>query len=470
MRIALFQSNSASRVVELGRGKRQQPLRQVAKVSKISKIQKDPVAQRPNISGQGMDRPVVKKATPMKYVVRTLAAAGLAVLAYLLVQALSQGRSLTVDSGRVVVSTVTEGTFEDFIPLRGRLEPRSTVYLDAIEGGRVEEIIVEDGAIVQQGDLIVRLSNTNMQLEVLSREAAVTEQLNNMRTIELQLEQNRLAHKRNLVEIDYQIVRLSRNLQRQKDLGTRNLISKADLDATQDELTYYQKRKEVTLESQATDARMQEQQLAQLRQANDQLEGSLAFARKNLDGLNVRAPLDGKLSGFNVEIGQSIEPGGRLGQVDDPDGYKLKVKIDEYYLGRVDLGQFAVLNSGRLSNELRISKIYPQVINGQFEVDMLFGDMPTDLRRGQTMQIKLTLGDPAPAKMIPNGAYYQETGGNWIFVVSPDDSEALRRTVVLGRRNTDFIEVLDGLDVGEKVITSPYTSYVGMERLSLSAD
>lgn len=417
-----------------------------------------------------MDRKIEKKTSRMQFVRIGLAIAAVAVLGYALVQTLGQGRSLSVKSQRIVVSTVTKGTFEDFIPLRGRLEPRSTVYLDAIEGGRVEEIIVEDGALVKQGDLIVRLSNTNMQLEVLSREAAVTEQLNNMRTIELQLEQNRLAHKRNLVEIDYQIVRLTRNLSRQQEMAAKNLISKADLDATQDELAYYTRRRDVTLESQSTDARMQEQQLKQLRQANDQLEASLAFARKNLDGLSIRAPLDGKLSGFNVEIGQSIEPGGRLGQVDDPEGFKLNVKIDEFYLGRVDLGQEAVMENSRTNYELRVSKIYPQVNNGQFEVDMLFDEMPASMRRGQTMQIKLTLGDPEPALMIPNGAYYQETGGNWIFVVSPDGSEAIRRSVVLGRRNTDFIEVLDGLETGEQVITSPYTSYVGMDRLGISAD
>jgi HlyD family secretion protein len=443
---------------------------QESKVATISKIQQNQSARRPNISGQSMDRRIEKKTSPWKRARWIGLVVVVAILAYLLAQALGQGRSLSVNSGRIEISSVTEGTFEDFIPLRGRLEPRSTVYLDAIEGGRVEEILVEDGALVRQGDLIVRLSNTNMQLEVLGREAAVTEQLNNMRTIELQLEQNRLAHKRNLVEIDYQIVRLSRDLERQRELVAKNLISQADFDATEDELNYYQKRREVTLESQASDARMQEQQLTQLRQANDQLEASLAFARKNLDGLNIRAPLDGKLSGFNVEIGQSIERGGRLGQVDDPEGYKLNVKIDEYYLGRIDLGQVATSENSREPHRLQISKIYPQVNNGQFEVDMLFDEMPARLRRGQTMQIKLTLGDPTPARMIPNGSYYQETGGNWIFVVSPDGGEAIRRSVVLGRRNTDFIEVLDGLDVGERVVTSPYTSYTDMDRLSLSAD
>ncbi len=302
---------------------------------------------------------------------------------------------------------------------------------------------------------------------MLGREAAVTEQLNNMRTIELQLEQNRLSHRRNLVEIDYQIVRLTRSIERQSDLAAQNLVSQSTVDDLQDELDYYEARREVTLESQATDMRLQQQQLRQLREAGDQLQAGLTFARDNLEDLSVRAPVAGRLSGFNIEIGQSIERGGRLGQIDDPDGYKLNVRIDEFYLGRVDLEQVAIAEQGRNDYELRVTKIYPQVNNGQFEVDMIFGEDPDGLRRGQTMQVRLTLGDNSDAILIPNGSYYQETGGNWIFVVSPDGSEAVRRTVQLGRRNTDFIEVLDGLEPGERVITSPYTSFVGMDRLKL---
>ena len=309
---------------------------------------------------------------------------------------------------------------------------------------------VVDGAIVAAGDPIARLSNTNLQLEVLGREAAVTEQLNNMRTIELQLEQNRLSHKRNLVEIDYQIIRLNRSIERQRDLATRNLVSQSTVDELQDELDYYINRREVTLESQATDARLQEAQLAQLRAAGTQLETSLTFARKNLDDLNVRAPVAGKLSGFSIEVGQSIERGGRLGQIDDPDGYKLNVQIDEFYLGRVDIGQVATAEHGRDEYDLRITKIYPQVNEGQFEVDMAFDKEPEGLRRGQTLQLRLTLGDNSDAILIPNGSFYQETGGNWIFVVSADGTEAVKRNVRLGRRNTEFIEVLDGLEPGEK--------------------
>ena len=422
------------------------------------------------ISGQAMDRRVEKKMSFGRY--GLYAAGGIAVLlfAWWFIDMLAGGRSLSVNSQRITASPVTTGTYEDFIPLRGRLVPRSTVFLDAIEGGRVEEILVEDGAIVEAGDPIAVLSNTNLQLEVLGREAAVTEQLNNMRTIELQLEQNRLSHKRNLVEIDYQITRLTREINRQRELITKNLVSQSTVDQLEDELVYYNNRRDVTLESQATDARMQEQQLRQLRDAGNQLQAGLGFASKNLEDLSVRAPVAGKLSGFNIEIGQSITRGGRLGQIDDPDGYKLNVRIDEYYLGRVDLQLEATAEHNGRDLRLHVSKIYPQVNEGQFEVDMLFDEDPVGLRRGQTLQVRLTLGDNTDATLIPNGSFYQDTGGSWVFVVSPDGSEAIKRSVRLGRRNQNFIEVLDGLEPGESVITSPYTSFVGMDRLSLNDD
>jgi HlyD family secretion protein len=439
----------------------------VNKISSLREAQQD--SQR-SVSGQGMDRRVTRKTPVGRKLVAGVAGLLVLLFAAWLVSTLLAGRSLSVNAQRIAVSDVTVGTFEDFIPLRGRLVPRSTVYLDAVEGGRVEAVLVEDGAVVAAGDPIVRLSNTNLQLEVLGREAAVTEQLNFMRTLELQLEQNRLAHRRNLVEIDYQVTRLSRSIERQRDLAAKELVSKSTLDELQDELTYYERRRAVTLESQATDARLQEEQLRQLRTASSQLETSLALARKNLDDLNVRAPVAGKLSGFDVEIGESIVRGGRLGQIDDPDGYKLNARIDEFYLGRVDIGQTATAAHNGRDLDLEVVKIYPQVKKGQFEVDMAFAEEPAGLRRGQTLQLRLTLGDNSDAVLIPNGSFYQETGGNWVFVVAPDGSEAIRRTVRLGRRNTDFIEVLDGLEPGERVITSPYTSFTGMDRLVLDAD
>ncbi len=419
-----------------------------------------------------MDRRVEKKKTPWKKV--GIAAAAVVVIGLLgtMIMDASGGKSFRVDQDRIVVSTVSTGTFEDFIPVRGRVTPLKTVFLDAIEGGRVERVLVEDGAMLKAGDMIVELSNTGLQLDVTRNEALVTEQLNNMRTIELQLEQNRLSHKRNIVEMNYQIKRLERQVVRERELIKTNAISQAQLDQTEDELEYYKNRLAITLESQKTDAEMQETQLAFLKESGEQLEKNLHLARKNLDSLNVRAPVDGKLSGFNVEIGQSINRGGRLGQIDDPDRYKLTANIDEFYLGRVDLGQEATYERGGDAYKMQIAKIYPQVQNGQFEVDFVFeGDgQPDGIRRGQTLQTKLTLGDATDAVLIPNGAFFQDTGGNWVFVVSPDGSQAIKRTVRLGRRNSRYIEVLEGLEVGERVVTSPYTSFVDMDRLKLSGE
>ena len=214
---------------------------------------------------------------------------------------------------------------------------------------------------------------------------------------------------------------------------------------------------------------MQETQLEFLRTSGNQLKNNLVFARKNLDALNVRAPVDGKLSGLDVEVGQSIPRGGRLGQIDDPYSFKLRADIDEFYLGRVDTGQAAHFEKDGQQYETTISKIYPQVNNGQFAVDLLFtGDEPKGIRRGQTIQARLTLGDSNSALLIPNGAFFQDTGGNWMFVVSPDGSEAVKRNVKLGRRNSRHIEVLDGLELGEEVVTSPYSSFKEMDRLQLT--
>jgi len=420
-------------------------------------------------SGAAMDRKIEKK----KYSLKNLLIGGgialwVAILGFYLFDQ-GSGRSLVIDNSRIVISPVTKGLFEDFIPIRGRVTPKKTVYLDMIEGGQVDQKLIEDGAMVKAGDLIVVLNNTPLQLDVTRNEAIVMEQLNNMRTIELQLEQNRLGHKRNLVEIYYQIKRLERQVDRLADLDVAGVVIKSQLEDAEDELEYFGNRLAVTLESQSTDARLQETQLAFLQKSGSQLEKSLVLARKNLDALNVRAPVDGKLSGLDVEVGQSIQRGGRLGQIDDPDSFKLRVNIDEFYLSRVDIGQAAHFDRGGSRYELTISKIYPQVNNGQFEIDLLFdGEEPTGIRRGQTIQAKLTLGDSNSATLIPNGAFYQDTGGNWMFVVADDGSEAVRRSVRLGRRNSRHIEVLDGLEVGEEVVTSPYSSFKEMDRLRLT--
>jgi HlyD family secretion protein len=421
-----------------------------------------------SISGSGMDRPSTRRSRrALRYTALAAATVVVGIVVYVILHELAT-RSLVVEGNRVVISTVTDGVFEDFIPLRGRVTPRKTVFLDAVEGGRVEQVLVEDGATVRKGDLIAVLSNTSLQLQVTQSQALAAEQLNNMRTLELQLEQNRLQHKSALAEIDYQIKHLTRELSRQRHLSATGTARQSELQDVEDQLEYNQHRRELTLESQAADARMQETQLTFLHTTTSQLEENVAIARNNLEGLKVRAPINGKLSGFDIDIGQSIAPGGRLGQIDDPEDFKLTAGVDEFYLGRVDLEQKAEFDQGAGTASLRVAKTYPQVKNGQFDIDLIFVDaQPAGIRRGQTIQLKLTLGDEAQATLIPNGSFYQDTGGRWVFVVANDDNVAIRRNVTLGRRNSRYIEVLDGLKPGERVITSPYSSFIDMDRLQI---
>lgn len=432
----------------------------------IKKPLKTPI---PLKSGAGMDRKITRTMPKWVRPVGIGCAFLLLVVTAYVFLAPTEGRNLRVDGSRVTISEVKTGTFEDFIPVRGLVTPLRTLYLDAIEGGRVETIHVEDGAFVAENDLIVDLSNTGLQLDVIAREAEVTEQLNNLNTLQLQLEQNRLDHKRNLIEIDWQITKLSREAVRKRDLAAQGHVSDAELEQVEDELTYWKRRRAVTLEAQETDERLQKAQMVQLEDSADQLEKNLALARKNLETLHVRAPVSGKLTAFNAEVGQSLARGERIGQIDDPDDFKLVALIDEFYLPRVDIGQMAQVEVSGRRYDMVIAKIYPQVNNGQFEVDMTFvEDMPGDIRRGQALQSRLSLGDPSEAVLIPNGAFYQDTGGNWVFVVTPDGATAVRRPVRLGRRNARYIEVIEGLEPGERILTSPYAGFLEMDRLELS--
>jgi HlyD family secretion protein len=421
------------------------------------------------VSGAGMDRKIDVSMSPTKKWLTITLLALVVIFSVYMIIGKTTGKVLSVDNTRIVISKVTSGVFEDFIPIRGRVTPAKTVYLDAVEGGRVERILVEDGTSLTAGDLIVELSNASLQLSVLGNETRVAEQLNNMRSIELNLEQNRLQHKSNIVDINYQIKMLSRQLTREKSLIATGAIMKSKYDDTFDTLQWYNRRLELTKESQQSDARMQGEQLTFLKETGARLESNLAISRQNLDNMNVKAPVAGKLSGFNVEVGQSIARGERLGQIDTPDDYKLTAFIDEFYLGRVDIAQQATYLDKNQEYVLVISKAYPQVQNGQFEVDFKFvNNQPTGIRRGQTIQIKLTLGDASNALLIPNGAFFQDTGGKWIFVVSQDGSQAVKRNVRLGRRNNQVIEVIEGLELGEKVVTSPYSSYQDMQRLKFN--
>ncbi len=417
-------------------------------------------------SGGGMDRVIAP--TGMSKRVKVAMAAGAVLIAAALFYLMAPGaNSQTVAAERLTISTVHKGTFDDFIPLRARVTPLVSVYLDAIEGGRVEQVLVEDGTMVYNGQLLAVLSNAELQLSVLARQTEVAQQINSMRSQELALAQSRLQNERALIEADLAAQKARRQYDVQRPLAEKGFVAGRVFRDSRDEYEANRRRSEVLRRAQATDERLQSNQLAQLRQSASALNNSLGIARGSLDSLNLRAPVSGQLTAFSIQIGQSMTRGERLGQI-DTEGIKLVAQVDEHYLGRVEDGQRATAEWGGKTYRLKVAKIYPQVRNGAFEVDFHFvGPAPAALQRGQTIQTKLTLSDPTQALLIPSGAFYNETGGNWVFVATPDGSAAVKREVRLGRRNADYVEVLEGLEPGERVITSPYTGFADKDRLDL---
>jgi HlyD family secretion protein len=412
-----------------------------------------------------MDRRIEKNPRPRWLVGGAVAAGVIAVGGWLL--ATDHSTSYTLDGQRIRTSVVETGVYEDFIPLRAAVEPERTVFLDAIEGGRVEAVFVEEGAFVTEGEPLLELSNTSLQLDVIAREAEVSEQLNNLRNTELAIEQNRLKLKGDLIEIDYQVLRLERLVERFEELEGNQFVSKREYQDAVDELDYWRKRRVVTRESQAQDERIRLAQIQQLRASVDQLEKNLVLARANLENLLVRAPRDGQLTSLDAEIGESKARGERLGQIDDVDRFKTVALVNEFYLNRVHVGQRAELEKDGRVYQLEVSKVYPEVEAAQFEVDLRFVDAaPPDIRRGQTLQMRLVLGDAADqATLLANGAFFNDTGGAWVFVLNPDRTIATRRTVELGRRNPNQIEVIAGLIPGDEVITSSYSNFMTVDRL-----
>jgi HlyD family secretion protein len=413
----------------------------------------------------GMDRRI-EQTSRKPMIIGGAVVAGIVVLA-LLYSTLHTGTSFTLDGQRIRTAKVLVGTYEDFIPMRAAVEPERTVYLDAIEGGRVEAILVEEGSYVEEGQQLIELSNTSLQLDVIAREAEVSEQLNNLRNTQLAIEQNRLKLKSDLIEIDYAIARLSRLVARYEKLEGKQFISNNEYEDAVDELQYNRNRRQVTQESQDQDKMIRLAQIEQLNSSVQHLEKNLTLARGNLDNLLIRAPRSGQLTSMNAEIGESKGRGERLGQIDDVDRFKAVALVNEFYLNRVRVGQQALLEFNGRDYRLEISKIYPEVQAAQFEVDLRFlGDAPPDIRRGQTLQMQLVLSDTTErATLLDNGPFFGDTGGAWVFVVAPDGKIATRRPVQLGRRNPSTIEVVSGLVAGDQVIISSYANFIDVDRL-----
>jgi len=415
-----------------------------------------------------MDRKIEKKRwTPKKL---TGIAGGVIVGVLIIYQIGFSDKSsrLNVERQRLVISTVKRGDFQEFIPVIGTVIPIKTIYLDAIEGGSVEHLFLEAGSYVNKGDPILRLANTNLLLDIMYREAELFQQSNNLRNTRLAMEENRLALKAQLIELDYRIKQSKRNYDTQAELVDKSLIAKQQFDAAYDEYEYLQQTRDLTMESHKQDSIFREVQLEQLEESLVRMEANLKIVKQNLDNLTIKAPVSGQLTSLNAEIGESKSRGERLGQIDVMDGFKLRVNIDEYYISRVAIGQTGTFTFAGDQYKLAVKKVYPEVLNGRFEVDMEFvGEEPEGIRRGQSQHIRLELGDPSEALLLARGGFFQKTGGQWVYLLEESENVAVKQPIRLGRQNTDVFEVLEGLKPGDKVITSSYDTFGDIDKLMI---
>ncbi|HEX5206503.1 MAG TPA: efflux RND transporter periplasmic adaptor subunit [Steroidobacteraceae bacterium] len=421
----------------------------------------------PPPAGGGMDRPLARPPVWRRYA--PYGAAALLVLgiaAWLLHGAGISTYRVPVD--QLTMGTVTRGLFEDYIAVRATVTPLTTYYLTTEQGGTVKEVLAEDGAIVKAGQPLIGLTNTALRLQIASREADTASQINAIENTKLQLEDTRFRYQSQLLDIQHQVAVLKSDLVRDKILLDGNAIAPTLYAQEQEQYRYEQELRDATIASRDTEQQVRTTQLEQLRKTLGSLNDNIATARASLDALTIRAPTAGQLTALDARVGQSKTAGAVLGQVDSLDRFKLTAQVDEFYIGRVARGQTAVFSLGDRDFRATVVKIYPQVSDGTFKVDLNFtGPAPQGIRVGQAVDTRLELGGTATALMLPNGPFYQDTGGSWAFVVTPGGKDAVRRRIELGRRNPEQIEVLQGLEPGERVIVSSYQGFQRVERVEL---
>ncbi len=415
-----------------------------------------------------MDRKIEKKKwTPKKIIWLSIGG----IFAFLILYNLILGDHSTkfnVHKERISIEEVKKDFFQDYITVTGTVEPISTIFLDAMEGGRIEEIVTEEGTMVKKGDVILRLSNTNLHLEIMNREANLAEQINNLRNTRLSMEQNKLSLTRQLLELDYKLNIQKREYENSKDLFSKKFISDKEFEEEKEYYEYLFKARDLVIENQKADSLFREIQVAQLENSVEQMQLNLEFVRKKLDNLSVKAPVSGLLVSVNAEIGEAKSRGQRLGQIHVLDEFKIHLEIDEHYISRVNANLIGEFDFTGKTYKLRIKKIYPEVRNGRFGVDLVFSeDVPQRIRTGQTFRVKLELGESKMAILIPRGGFYQSTGGQYIFVIDPSEKFAVKRDIRLGRMNPKYYEVLEGLEPGEKVVVSNYDNFGKAEKLIL---
>ncbi|MFC2139134.1 efflux RND transporter periplasmic adaptor subunit [Bacteroidota bacterium] len=416
-----------------------------------------------------MDKKIEKKKWPPK---KIAAVAGSALFIFMVLYIFVFGdksSKLNVEKDRITISTVDYGPFQEFIAVTGTVQPIETFFLDVTEGGTVVTKFVEEGAHVEVGDPIIKLDNAQLTLSIIYNEANVFQQINNLRSARLAFEQSLLSLNRQLLDLDYRILNQERLFKTNQKLYEKNLISQIEYENSNDEYEYLVKSRELTYRTYYQDSLSRSGQIASLEFSTETLENNLQVTKQQLENLTVKAPIKGQLTRLTAEIGQSISQGENLGQIDDTESFRVRVAVDEYFIDRVSVGQGGEFTFSGDEYQLVISTVFPEVSNGRFQVDMLFvGEAPRGIRRGQTLHIKLELGELSDATLVDRGGFYQTTGGQWIFVLNSSESEAVRRPIKLGRQNPQVFEVLDGLAEGEKVVTSSYDNYGDIEKLIIN--
>lgn len=417
-----------------------------------------------------MDRAIEKKKWPLKKVmwVGGIAAAVLLVAYYVFF--VDKSSKLKVEADKLTIETVQHDLYRDYITVIGNVAPIQTIYLDATEGGsRVEEIIIKEGTKVKEGDLIARFSNTNLILDISNNEANVSRTTNDLRSTRLQMEKQTLDTKSRLLDLNFELKEKERNYKNNKVLYEQNHISKEEYERSQEAYELTTKRIELFRESWKQDSIFRLTQIKTLEEDADRLQKNLAIVRNRLEALDFRAPVTGELASLNLEVGQVISMGTRIGTIHVLDSYMLKVDIDEHYISRIIRGLKGECEFSSEQYAAHISKVYPEVRNGRFTVDMVFDSVvPKNIRIGQTSRIRLELGESQMAVLIPRGGFYQSTGGQWIYVVDPSGKFATKRSIRINRQNPRHYEVVEGLEPGERVIVSSYDNFGDFDRLILS--
>jgi HlyD family secretion protein len=415
-----------------------------------------------------VDRVVAKKKWGKKRILTIAGIVGVVSLAAASYYFTSGKSRLNVDTERITVSEVKSGPFQETIPVNGVVLPITSIYLDAVEGGRVEEKYADDGATMKKGEPILRLSNTDLELSLVNQETSVYNLLTQMQISQNAARQNTIGKLNQGTDVDNLLKEAERTYKLNKQLYEQKVIGLQEFKQSENNYNYQIEKKKLAAQVLKQDSISVKQEVNQARLSYERTQNALDVMRKKVGDLIVRAPVDGQLTSLDAEIGQSKNKGERLGQIDVLSGFKVRVDVDEHYISRIYTGLLGGFTLANKDYKLKIKKVYTQVTNGRFQVDMEFeGEVPQGIRRGQTLQIRLAFSDEVQAIQVAKGGFYQQTGGNWIFKVSDDGKAAYKVDIQLGRQNPDFYEVLEGLKPGDKVITSSYENYGNMQELVL---